>query len=371
MQTYSDFRKHAAASWQDMMNMEPADAYNTWKDNVSALEERLANGEFKENPTGYITEYAKLHEDIAGPNNDFQGSPGYDWGLHILNGIEDPDEREQWLSNLEGWNILTDENREQFLNSSKWGYRPPDPIPPGPVVGGVDNNGPTKTMAYTNIPENNVEQMRADAKANAEHPVTSNGKRYGRNLVGSPYVTKPGYKPGNRERIEAPSTPKVDKDAPMRTTDFDQPTQADVEPKPPMKKLQSYAEFRKRAEEDPIGGAGDYFAETERKRKEDEAAQTPWYTKAWDATSNWMKENPHLTAGAGALLTAGAIYPVARGWGRDRNRALGILAALAGGGLAYWGINKWLTPYKAATNTTPAPATTAPAQTQAPAKTTA
>jgi hypothetical protein len=86
----------------------------------------------------------------------------------------------------------------------------PEPTPEGPVRTQTNTAGPVKVMAGSTNPNANVEQMAADARSNLENPRTTNGKRYGRNLVGSPYVTLPGYKPGNREKSgQTPSTPTI------------------------------------------------------------------------------------------------------------------------------------------------------------------
>lgn len=380
MQTYRQF-KQAATPWQDMMNMSPAEAYGAYKNNVAELDARRD----RENmgPLEYLTEYSKMHEDIAGPNNDFPGSPGYDWGLHILNGIEDPEEREQWLSNLRGWNIVSDENTESFMNSSNWGYKPPDPIPPGPVRGATSNSGNVTAYGYTNEPSMNPEQMATDALSNFQSPRTTNGRRYGRNLVGSPYVTLPGYKPGNREKIgQAPSTPTVKQNAPIQSVNPQQPTQGQI-------KMQSYSEFRKLAEDftaneqharderlrrtqalaglrDGLWGeheeVEDAIIDAKKSIKETadfyENQYLPWQKKFYaehpeqhnQNSASWYsslvsaaKNNPRATSALAALAAAGLIY----GSGykkkqKKRDYTTDILLSLLGGGAAYWGMNKLL-----------------------------
>ena len=119
----------------------------------------------------------------------------------------------------------------------------PEPeIPTTPVEKVVDRSGPVPAIAATNVPGKDVNKMLQAA----QNPITASGTTRGRNLRNSPYVTLPGYKPGNVTPIgtnqpKAPSTPTVKQNAPMQTTDFKQPTQGS------MVKTQSYSDFTKQA----------------------------------------------------------------------------------------------------------------------------
>lgn len=195
MQTYQQF-KQAATSWQDMMTMEPTDAYQAYRASMNELTARKERGEISSQE--WMNEYTNLYGDAAGANNDYPGSIGYDWGLHVLNGIEDPQEREAWLQELYQKGILTDENMANFMTSSKWGYTPPDPIPPGPIRFDTGKTPYGKSyFVMTNFPEKDLEQMRKDSL----NPIVSAPSRFKRNIKGSPYVTLRGYKPGNREKL--------------------------------------------------------------------------------------------------------------------------------------------------------------------------
>ena len=83
--------------------------------------------------------------------------------------------------------------------------------------------------------------------------------------------------------------------------------------------------------------------------------QAPWYTGIQD----WIKENPNLAAGGTALLAAAPLYLLGRGFGKKRDRLLGLLTAVAGGGAAFYGMKNWGVPWLAGLGQ--ATATTAPA----------
>ena len=89
----------------------------------------------------------------------------------------------------------------------------------------------------------------------------------------------------------------------------------------PLVKTQSYNDFSKQAADE----------------------QAPWYTGIQD----WIKENPNLAAGGTALLAAAPLYLLGRGFGKKRDRLLGLLTAVAGGGAAYYGMKNWGVPWLA------------------------
>ena len=89
----------------------------------------------------------------------------------------------------------------------------------------------------------------------------------------------------------------------------------------PLVKTQSYNDFSKQAADE----------------------QAPWYTGIQD----WIKENPNLAAGGTALLAAAPLYLLGRGFGRKRDRLLGLLTAIAGGGAAFYGMKNWGVPWLA------------------------
>ena len=71
--------------------------------------------------------------------------------------------------------------------------------------------------------------------------------------------------------------------------------------------------------------------------------ETKWYNDV----QNWMKENPEITAGGAAALTSIPLYLLGRGFGKKRDRMLGLLTALVGGGAAYYGMKNWGVPWLA------------------------
>lgn len=99
--------------------------------------------------------------------------------------------------------------------------------------------------------------------------------------------------------------------------------------------MQTYSEFRKQAAD------GD---------------QTHWYNDV----QNWMKENPNLTAGGAAALSAVPLYLLGRGFGKKRDRMLGLLTALLGGGAVFYGMQNWGVPWLTGLGQKDTPATTEP-----------
>ena len=81
----------------------------------------------------------------------------------------------------------------------------------------------------------------------------------------------------------------------------------------------------------------------------------PWY----NGIANWAKDNPELASGSAAALSAVPLYLLGRGFGKKRDRMLGLLTALLGGGAVYYGMKNWGTPWVAGHTQKPA-ATPAP-----------
>ena len=69
----------------------------------------------------------------------------------------------------------------------------------------------------------------------------------------------------------------------------------------------------------------------------------PWYK----GIANWAKDNPELASGSAAALSAVPLYLLGRGFGKKRDRMLGLLTALLGGGAVYYGMKNWGTPWVA------------------------
>lgn len=110
-----------------------------------------------------------------------------------------------------------------------------------------------------------------------------------------------------------------------QTTDFQQPTQGGL------MKTQSYKEFLKTNGLDK---------------------QAEWYS----GIQKWVTENPNLATGGAAALTGGLAYLLGAGSGRKRNRLLGLLAGILGGGAAYYGMKNYGLPYFSSLGTQKAPA---------------
>lgn len=120
------------------------------------------------------------------------------------------------------------------------------------------------------------------------------------------------------------------RNTPKKTTDFQQPTQGGL------MKTQSYKEF----------------IQTNGLDK-----QAEWYS----GIQQWITENPNLATGGAAALTGGLAYLLGAGSGKKRNRLLGLLAGILGGGAAYYGMKNYGLPYLSSLGTQKAPAVPAAA----------
>lgn len=188
--TYDEYRnlcKKAASSWRELNDMTPEDAWNTF----NGLTQSWAAMTPEEATKAATAFYDGITaDDLAKQTGHMWSAASQEFKDGILSQYEDfsPEDRAEILKRMG----ISEETE-------------PEPVPEGPVRSQVNTDGPVKVMAGSTNPKANVDQMAADAKSNFENPRTANGKRYGRNLVGSPYVTKAGFKPGNRERITPPA----------------------------------------------------------------------------------------------------------------------------------------------------------------------
>ena len=179
MKTYGEFRKQAQTGWDDDSN----DGWVEYQYGDTQTPDDSGPGEWG--------------EDLGQGNGE-----GPDPDFYLIN----PSTLEEATND----NFLSAMNPLQYMQEhpeNAWWPGKEEGAEPGantePVQTAVNTAGPVRSIGATNVPGMNAKQMADDAAVNANSTVgqypTSNGTRYGRNLVGSRNVTLPGRKPGNRE----------------------------------------------------------------------------------------------------------------------------------------------------------------------------